>query len=55
VLGSGGLLLIGVAAVRWTRRRPGAAVEAAAVRTAAKTDADLELEARLDDELRDLD
>jgi cytochrome c-type biogenesis protein CcmF len=55
VLGSGGLLLIGVAAVRWTRRRPGAAVEAAAARTAAKTDADLELEARLDDELRDLD
>jgi cytochrome c-type biogenesis protein CcmH/NrfF len=55
VLGSGGLLLIGVAAVRWTRRRPGAAVEGAAARAAVKTDADLQLEARLDDELRDLD
>jgi cytochrome c-type biogenesis protein CcmF len=55
VFGSGGLLLIGIAAVRWSRRRPGVAAAAEPVPAAATTAADLELEARLDDELRDLD
>ncbi len=55
LLGSAGLVLVGVAAMRWTRRSPGAAAEAASAQAAAKTDADLKLEARLDDELRELD
>ncbi len=55
VLGSAGLLLIGVAAAKWTRRSPVVVAAAAPAQAAAKTDADLELEARLDDELRDLD
>jgi cytochrome c-type biogenesis protein CcmH/NrfF len=55
VLGSGGLLLIGVAAAKWSRRSHGVAPTAQAAPAAPATGADLELEARLDDELRDLD
>jgi cytochrome c-type biogenesis protein CcmH/NrfF len=53
VLGSAGLLFVGVVAVRWTRRHPDAAADAP---TAKVTEpADTALESRLDDELRDLD
>jgi cytochrome c-type biogenesis protein CcmF len=54
VLGAGGLMVIGVAAIRWSRRpAPGPASDVAA--TPPVVGQDQELEARLDDELRDLD
>ena len=53
VLGSAGLLLVGVVAVRWTRRHPDA--EADAPKAKVPEPADTALESRLDDELRDLD
>ena len=53
VLGSAGLLFVGVVAVRWTRRHPDAPADAPRVEAAQPADA--ELESRLDDELRDLD
>jgi cytochrome c-type biogenesis protein CcmF len=53
VLGSAGLLLVGVVAVRWTRRNPEAT--AGAPSAEATGPADAALESRLDDELRDLD
>ena len=48
-LGGGGLVLVGIAAIRWSRRPAAAPAEAPAAPR------DPELEARLDDELRDLD
>ena len=51
VLGASGLALIGVAALKWTRK-PGAGAAASA---GAAAPVDSELEKRLDDELRDLD
>ena len=53
VLGSAGLLFVGVVAVRWTRRHPDAPADAPRVEAAQPADA--ALESRLDDELRDLD
>jgi cytochrome c-type biogenesis protein CcmH/NrfF len=51
VLGASGALILGVAAIRWSRRQ-----SATTERAGAATEAtDPELEARLDDELRDLD
>jgi cytochrome c-type biogenesis protein CcmF len=59
VLGATGLLVIGFAATRWSRhpKAPNASNSPAAPAPEApsKSDADKELEARLDDELRDLD
>ncbi|MBP1635649.1 MAG: ccmF [Acidobacteria bacterium] len=52
VMGVAGLSLVGVAAVKWSRRPAPSAAPAAAGPAAA---ADPELEQRLDDELRDLD
>ena len=53
VLGSAGLLFVGMVAVRWTRRHPEAPADAR--RGEAAEPADTALESRLDDELRDLD
>jgi len=53
VLGSAGLLFVGVVAVRWTRRHPEAPADAPKVEPSGPADA--ALESRLDDELRDLD
>jgi cytochrome c-type biogenesis protein CcmH len=53
VLGSAGLLLVGVVAVRWTRRSPETAADAPKAEGGGPLDA--ALESRLDDELRDLD
>ncbi len=53
VLGSAGLLFVGVVAVRWTRRHPETLADAP--RAEAAEPADVTLESRLDDELRDLD
>jgi len=53
VLGSAGLLFVGVVAVRWTRRHPEAPADGPKAETAEP--ADSALESRLDDELRDLD
>jgi len=56
VLGTGGLLVIGFAAIRWSRSPASTATTAAPAPAAPSTDAaDMEVEARLDDELRDLD
>ena len=56
VLGAGGLLMTGVAAIKWSRHPASAAGTAAPAPAAPSTDvAREELEARLDDELRDLD
>ncbi len=56
VLGAGGLLLIGGAAIKWSRHSTATAATAAPAPAAPSTEAaDKELEARLDDELRDLD
>lgn len=58
VLGAGGLLVIGFAATRWSRSAPAAAPAGptAPAPAAPSTEAaDKELEAQLDDELRDLD
>jgi cytochrome c-type biogenesis protein CcmF len=55
VIGSGGLLLVGFAAVKWSRRTPNVAAAAEPTEATPATEADLNLEARLDDELRDLD
>ena len=53
LLGTGGLVLVGTVAVKWSRRRPEAdAPDAAAAPASSEHSA---LEARLDDELRDLD
>ena len=52
VLGASGLLVIGLAAVKWSRRPKAAAPTETAV---AQQQVDPQLEARLDDELRDLD
>jgi cytochrome c-type biogenesis protein CcmF len=53
LLGTGGLVLVGTMAVKWSRRRPAAdSPDAAAARGSSE---DAVLEARLDDELRDLD
>ena len=52
LLGTGGLVLVGTVAVKWSRRRPGADAPDAAARASSEEAA---LEARLDDELRDLD
>ena len=51
VMGAAGLSLVGVAAMKWSRRPAAAAPSARAAAPAA----DPELEQRLDDELRDLD
>ncbi len=52
LLGTGGLVLVGTVAVKWSRRRPlGDSPDAAAPASSQ----DAALEARLDDELRDLD
>jgi hypothetical protein len=53
VLGSAGLLFVGLVAVRWTRRHPEATADAP--KAAAIEPVDAALESRLDDELRDLD
>jgi cytochrome c-type biogenesis protein CcmH/NrfF len=57
VLGAGGLLLLGVAAIRWSRHPASTTTPTAApaLATASTDVAQKELEARLDDELRDLD
>jgi cytochrome c-type biogenesis protein CcmF len=56
VLGSAGLLVIGFAAIKWSRHPTGTATTAAIAPAAPSTEAaDMALEARLDDELRDLD
>ena len=56
VLGAGGAVIIGLVAVRWSRKPTEMATEKAAPETTgAAGAADPELEARLDDELRDLD
>ena len=56
VLGAGGLLMLGGAAVKWSRHPTTTATTAAPAPAAPSTEAaDKELEARLDDELRDLD
>jgi cytochrome c-type biogenesis protein CcmH/NrfF len=59
VLGATGLLVVGVAALRWSRHPKGVetadTTAAPAPAAPSKTDAEKELEARLDDELRDLD
>jgi cytochrome c-type biogenesis protein CcmH/NrfF len=52
VAGSAGLVLVGIVAVRWTRRKPGTP-QAPSVEPADSVDP--ALESRLDDELRDLD
>jgi cytochrome c-type biogenesis protein CcmF len=52
VLGASGLVLVGTVAVRWSRRRTLATGDAA---EAKESEADSDLEAKLDDELRDLD
>jgi cytochrome c-type biogenesis protein CcmF len=52
LIGASGLVLVGSAAVKWSRRRGSAAEPEAG---AAQRDADPDLEARLDDELRNLD
>jgi cytochrome c-type biogenesis protein CcmF len=56
VMGAGGLLLIGATAVKWTRHpaAPAGATGSAPAQPSAEA-ADTQLEARLDDELRDLD
>jgi hypothetical protein len=56
MLGTGGLLVIGFAVLKWSRH-PSNTVTTAAPAPAAPSNeaADKELEARLDDELRDLD
>ena len=53
LLGTGGLVLVGTVAVKWSRRRPEADAPDAAAAPASSEHA--ALEARLDDELRDLD
>jgi cytochrome c-type biogenesis protein CcmH/NrfF len=53
LLGTGGLVLVGTVALRWSRRS-GEAAKADAMGTPASSQ-DAALEARLDDELRDLD
>jgi cytochrome c-type biogenesis protein CcmF len=53
VLGASGLLMIGLAAVKWSRRPKAGAAEQSAATKADQVDPTLE--ARLDDELRDLD
>lgn len=53
VIGAGGALMIGLAAIKWSRR-PSAAAPAQAPLPKDET-TDPQLEARLDDELRDLD
>ena len=53
VLGSAGLLLVGVVAVKWTRRQPDANAPAPAAQAGEPVDPGLE--SRLDEELRDLD
>lgn len=56
VLGAGGLLMLGSAAIKWSRHPTTTAATAAPAPAAPSTEAaDKELEARLDDELRDLD
>jgi cytochrome c-type biogenesis protein CcmF len=56
VLGATGLLVVGFAAIRWSRHPKGSDSAAAPAPTVpAASDVDKELEARLDDELRDLD
>ncbi len=56
VFGTGGLLLIGLAAVKRSRRPRAPAADAVRAQLSPSMDAaDRELEARLDDELRDLD
>ena len=56
VLGAGGLLMLGGAAIKWSRHPTTTATTAAPAPAAPSTEAaDKELEARLDDELRDLD
>jgi cytochrome c-type biogenesis protein CcmH/NrfF len=56
VFGATGLLVVGVAAIRWSRHPKNAETTAApAIVAPSKEKADQELEARLDDELRDLD
>ena len=56
VLGAGGLLMLGSAAIKWSRHTTTTAATAAPAPAAPSTEAaDKELEARLDDELRDLD
>ena len=52
LLGTSGLVLVGTVAVRWSRRRPAADSPDAAAPASSEAAA---LEARLDDELRDLD
>ncbi|HEX7485254.1 MAG TPA: cytochrome c-type biogenesis CcmF C-terminal domain-containing protein [Vicinamibacterales bacterium] len=56
MLGTGGLLVIGFAALKWSRHPSNPVTTAAPAPAAPSTEAaDKELEARLDDELRDLD
>jgi cytochrome c-type biogenesis protein CcmH/NrfF len=56
VLGATGLLVVGVAAIRWSRHPKHSDPTAAPAPAApSQEDADKQLEARLDDELRDLD
>jgi cytochrome c-type biogenesis protein CcmF len=52
LLGTTGLVLVGTVAVKWSRRRPAADSPDAATPASSE---DAALEARLDDELRDLD
>ena len=53
IAGSAGLVLVGIVAVRWTRRNPGAARQAPSAESSDPVDP--ALESRLDEELRDLD
>jgi cytochrome c-type biogenesis protein CcmF len=53
MLGSAGLLLVGVVAVKWTRRQPDANAPVPGAQAGAPVDSGLE--SRLDEELRDLD
>jgi cytochrome c-type biogenesis protein CcmH/NrfF len=54
VFGATGLLLVGTVAVKWSRRRTTTGADASS-ELAPTAQADPALEARLDDELRDLD
>jgi cytochrome c-type biogenesis protein CcmH/NrfF len=55
VLGSGGLVLVGMVAVKWSRRSAEGAKADGVKVTAPSPAEDAALESRLDDELRDLD
>ena len=55
LIGAGGLVLVGSAAVKWSRRRGATTPGEAGAAASELQQADPELSARLDDELRNLD